>query len=275
MQKNSLLCMVTMTRSNIRYFVRARVLDVLGACSSISPGVHILNGHLLNADNVGTFKKLLKGLKNKADLVNFDTASELITNSTSKELSKEKCVAFSFDDGYEDCYSRIEPILNEFSVRGAYFINPALLGVDREALQAIDFFNNQAPLVERRGFMSQAMVKDLSNNGCVIGAHTIDHLRLVNLPCETSVKQIMGCKELLENITGKSCEYFAWTYGKYTDIDRFSLDIALSNFKFVYSSDRYGEYFGRFSLGNVINRRHFECDWPLNHVNYMLSKVRR
>ena len=114
------------------------------------------------------------------------------------------------------------------------------------------------------------MIKELHNNGFIIGNHSMDHARLVGLSEKEIQHQIKNSKNLIENHIQSECNYFAWTYGKLSDIDETSLNAALKQHEFIFSGDNYTKYH---SINNdkIINRRHIEGDWPFTHIKYFLS----
>lgn len=62
--------------------------------------------------------------------------------------------------------------------------------------------------------LTREMVANLARNGIEIGGHTISHPILTSLDDEVSRREIAGCKQELEAITGKPVRYFAYPNGK-------------------------------------------------------------
>jgi peptidoglycan/xylan/chitin deacetylase (PgdA/CDA1 family) len=249
--------------------VRSMFLSVAGKFGrKISNGIHILNGHVASFSpdkKRGVFDKQLKSLRNECEFIKIEKAVALIKGGAKVD---QPLVAFTFDDGYLDCYTDIAPALDRFNTNAAFFINPNFMDGSAEYREAL--FRERVPDIPVRGVMDRQMVIELAESGFMIGAHTMDHLRLVGLPTSQVSEQIIGSKLAIEGLIKRPCEYFAWTYGKFSDIDSDSLSLALNSFDYVFSSDRYGEYM----TSGVCNRRHFECDWPYSHVRYFLSKER-
>lgn len=50
-----------------------------------------------------------------------------------------------------------------------------------------------------------------------IGAHTINHVSLASLSCESQREEIWGGKEQLENIINRPIESFSYPFGKQKD----------------------------------------------------------
>ncbi len=101
--------------------------------------------------------------------------------------------------------------------------------------------------------------------------HVDGNIKLIGLTHEELITQIVDSKQIIEEKINGNCDYFAWTYGSMNDIDDNALDMALNNHNYIFSCDNYTKYH---SINNskIINRRHIEGDWPINHVNYFLAK---
>lgn len=253
----------------IRQFLRHSYLSTAGKFSVISPGVHILNGHVIantRTHGVDKFRNLLKHLSSSADFINIETACQWILE---KKQVERPSIAFTFDDGFDDCYFEIAPVLEEFDVNAAFFINPNFTCGNETYIH--NFLRDKAPHLVFRKPMSVAMIQELNERGFVIGAHGLDHENLSSDNPDFLEHQIKDCKDRVEILTSSACDYFAWPFGKYTDISNRALDMVNHLFKYNFSSDQYSYY----TSGNVFNRRHFECDWPASHLHYFLSIKRQ
>lgn len=248
----------------VRKQARELVLNSLGAFSVPQPGVHILNGHRTQGENEPqTFRQLLSELAKQVKFVRFEDAVRMITNH---EKPQEPLVAFTFDDGFMDCYDYFLPILEEFGVNACLFVNPNYVEGDNEYVQN---FNNTAVLTPNKQPMRWNHLKELSDRGHVIAAHTMDHY-MINVDDEDILRyQIETCKKVIEDNIDKTCECFAFPYGKLSQANNKAIDIAFKAYKYVFSQSDYKHYFS--FDGRVINRRHFEPFWPISHVRYFLS----
>ncbi|OFY72485.1 MAG: hypothetical protein A2275_17990 [Bacteroidetes bacterium RIFOXYA12_FULL_35_11] len=253
--------------SNLRKHIRHYTLNLLSLMSKPKPGVHILNGHFLSLNNSTSnivFKILLEKLiKIGINLINIQDACDKIIN---KSFSIKNCeVAFTFDDGFEECFTKIAPVLDSYNLKAAFFVNPGFIDGNENYRQ--NFLKNIVCINSPKNPMSWNQLIKLKNNNHIIGAHTLDHQRLQAAPeAET---QIVKCKELIQEKTNGTCDYFAFPYGRLEDFDELSLQIASKYYKFIFSQSDYRNYFS--FQGKVINRRHFECDWPHRHVLYFLK----
>ena len=249
-----------------RKYLRNSFLSTIGRLKGVSEGIHILNGHYISRSKPleETFLQLLKKINNHSDLVNFEDAIEAIEN---KDFVGNKLVAFSFDDGFKECYTMIAPSLQKFNVNAAFFINPGFVNGN---LSYIENFCKNIVHVKKEP-MSWLQIKELYNNGYVIGNHTYDHLRLSEVPSNLHYKQIVDSKLVIEQNIGGKCDYFAWPYGKESDINTEALDLAMANHKYLFAAQGAEEY-NFLGMKNVLNRRHIEGDWPISHVRYFLSR---
>jgi peptidoglycan/xylan/chitin deacetylase (PgdA/CDA1 family) len=250
----------------MRNLFRNTVLSTLGSFKKIANGVHILNSHYIAREDVSQeiFHDLLKKISSQAELINFEDAVDLIDK---KQTQNKKCIAFSFDDGFEECYSKISPILKDFNTNAAYFINPGF--IDGDEIYINNFQQNKVHV--NKPPMTWKQIKELHQQGFIIGNHTHDHVKLVGLNSDEIHHQIITSKKLIETNLNTKCDYFAWTYGNMNDIDNNALKTALNEHQFIFSCDNYTKYNSN-NNPKIINRRHIEGNWPITHINYFLSK---
>ena len=252
-----------------RKIARGLILDVLGSFAEPQAGIHILNGHRIALKNPceEIFHSQLRKLEKLVRFIRFEDAVELII---SKVVVSEPLVAFSFDDGFEECHSMIAPVLEDFNINAAFFINPNFVSGNREY---IDYFTNNVVKTPGKLPMSWEQIKDLHNRGHVIGAHTLDHYNINDDNIEELEHQIGECRTVVEQHIGVPCDYFAFPFGRLEHANSHSIDIAVRHYPYVFSQSDYKNYFS--FGGRVINRRHFEPDWPIIHLNYFLNTERK
>lgn len=249
---------------SFRSMLRRRCLDILGLFSMPAPGIHILNGHRIEDEpQPETFRKLLQQLSFYVEFIKIEDAVAMIER---KEIANKSLVAFTFDDGFMECYEIFAPILEEFDINGLFFVNPHFVEGDEAYIRN---FNDNVVLTPNKRPMRWAHLQELAQRGHIIGAHTMDHY-MINTNEEHVLRyQIETCKELIAEKVGKPCEYFAFPYGKLDHANQQSIDIACRKYRHVFSQSDYKHYFS--FQNTVINRRHFEPFWPLNHVKYFIS----
>lgn len=252
-----------------RSLIRGIILDILGKFSMPQNGVHILNGHFIASHEApqDIFFKLLEGLSKITRLIDIQDASELVR--TGKTNVTEKLVAFTFDDGFEECFTKIKPVLDHFGIKAAFFINPNFVDGDKAYIK--NYLENVVYLDGYKLPMGWDKLAVLKNQGHIIGAHTMDHLRL-NIQDEQMLQyQIENCKQVIEKKLNGTCDYFAYPYGRLADISKEAVNMAYHLYKYNYTQSNHKQYLS--FNGRFINRRHFEGNWPLAHVNYFLKKA--
>ena len=89
-----------------------------------------------------------------------------------------KPIVLTFDDGYEDNYSTMLPILEAHQMTAVVFVITNELG--------------------RPGYLTFDELKDMQRRGIEIGSHTSDHLPLTTLDETTRLRQIRESKIFLE-----------------------------------------------------------------------------
>ncbi|GAB3784381.1 polysaccharide deacetylase family protein [Spirosoma horti] len=107
-----------------------------------------------------------------------------------------KPIMLTFDDGDLDQYTVAAPELEKHGFKGAFFIMTVAIG--RHGKQP---------------YMDKTQIKDLSDRGHAIGAHTWDHHNVKKYQGEDWKIQIEEPKAKLEAIVGKPIKYFAYPFG--------------------------------------------------------------
>lgn len=250
---------------NIRSVLRGTFLSIAGQFSKPAPGVHILNGHrTLGECEPDTFRKMVRKLSEQVKIINVEEAVQMIVNH---ERPTKPVVAFTFDDGFEECYTVFAPVLEEFGVNALFFVNPNYVEGDESYIK---HFNDVTVRTPGKLPMRWDHLRELRDRGFIIGAHTMDHY-LTALDDEKVLRyQIVDCKKVIEEKIGQPCVYFAWPYGRLEHTSNKAVDLACTTYEYVFSQSDYKHYFC--FNGRVINRRHFEPFWPISHVKYFISK---
>ena len=104
-----------------------------------------------------------------------------------------KPIMLTFDDTDLDQFTIARPTLEQYGYKGMYFVMTVSLG--------------------RPHYMTKAMVKQLSDEGNIIGSHTWDHHNVKKYQGQDWVTQIDKPTKTLEDITGKKINYFAYPFG--------------------------------------------------------------
>ena len=255
--------------SQVRSLARNIALDYLSRKSLPADGIHILNGHMASKfhPNTDLFHLVLEELSKVVTLIDFDEASFLISK---RKIVNHPLVAFSFDDGFEEHHSIIAKVLDDFRVKGCFFINPGFIESNQSYIDNFTYNVTKSP---GKMPMNWSQVKDLHTSGHIIGAHTLDHFCVSDGDFSEVKFQISESKIILEDKLEYNCSYFAYPFGRIEHANQESIDFAFELFEYVFTQSNYKEYFS--FEGKAINRRHFEPYWPINHIKYFLSHEKK
>lgn len=108
----------------------------------------------------------------------------------------EKPIMITFDDTDLDQFTVAAPELKKYGFKAVYFIMTVSIGK-----------------MGKVKYMNSDQIKQLSDEGNVIGSHTYDHKNVKKYVAEDWVTQIEKPTKRLEAITGKKIEYFAYPFG--------------------------------------------------------------
>ena len=104
-----------------------------------------------------------------------------------------KPVMITFDDTRLEHFTVAAAELNKYGFKGVFFIMTVSLN--------------------RPGYMSKEQVKQLSDEGHVVGLHTWNHKNVKTYTDEDWQTQIEKPKKVLEQIVGEPVDYFAYPFG--------------------------------------------------------------
>ena len=178
-----------------------------------------LNQHLQPHLDIKQFENIIKMLNENYCFLKPD---EIFNN-------KKKGILLTFDDGFQNNYNNVIPILNSYDIPGLFFIstqhviepnnwlsfikqNMKKYTVNQDILSAdlkIDYFD---------GLTKDQIIKMANNPLHTIGSHTVTHPDLTKLSVTNIDSELINSKNYLENITNKPIEYFAYPYGSYNKI---------------------------------------------------------
>ena len=113
----------------------------------------------------------------------------------------EKTIVLSFDDGYENFYSRAMPLLSKYCFTASLFMTS---GWVREA-------RPYGPGIPQ--MLSWVQLSDLARSGIEIGAHSVTHPELDQLTDERLHDELFSSKKQLEDKLGMEVPGLAYPFG--------------------------------------------------------------
>lgn len=145
--------------------------------------------------NPYVFEKQLKTLKEN----NFHTyfVKDISDILDGKILYSSKSAILTFDDGYEDFYTVVFPLLKKYQIKATLYVVNNFIG--------------------RRGFLNKKQIEELIDSDLVeIGSHTLDHTYLKFISKSLVYKEIFESKKNLEKTFAINVKTFAYPYGAFT-----------------------------------------------------------
>ena len=128
----------------------------------------------------------------------FLTASELLARPRDAD---GLAVGITFDDGFEDNYTYLFPLLKKHQIK-------------------ITLFAAQQSVFPSKPMLCEAQIKEMSVSGLVeFGGHTVTHIDLNATAAAAAEAEIQANKQWLESTTGQPCRAFAYPFGKYSERD--------------------------------------------------------
>jgi len=114
-------------------------------------------------------------------------------------------VALTFDDGYEDNFTNVLPVLEEFGIPATIFVSTDFIGTTRDV--------RGIPMKH----VSREQLVQLQKSDLVdIQAHGMSHRRLTTLDTADARREMERSQWQLADIVGKPCTLFAYPFG---DVD--------------------------------------------------------
>lgn len=254
----------------IRNFLRAFVLDIISYNSKPSNAIHILNGHFvseLNDTNQSkVFEDFIQNAMRRYDFISLEDAIYKLQNNIQ---IKTPSLVLTFDDGFEECFYIIFPILKKYNISATFFINPYSINLTDNHLKK-SFINENLRIKFDKNFLTWEMLIEMSKNNQIIGSHTFSHKILKNLTKEELQKEIIHSRDLIESKLNTKCKYFAFPFGNENYYDDNSFNLANEVYEYTFTSENYKFYFDKKSI-KTLSRRHFEPYWNFKHILYFTS----
>lgn len=110
----------------------------------------------------------------------------------------EKPIIITFDDGYEDFYTDVFPIIKKHSIQVTQYL-------------VVNFIGNP-------NYLKDEQIRILIKSGLIeFGSHTLTHVNLKSVPAAQAQYEISKSKSSLERIYKMPISTFAYPYGSYTE----------------------------------------------------------
>jgi peptidoglycan/xylan/chitin deacetylase (PgdA/CDA1 family) len=120
-------------------------------------------------------------------------------------------VVITFDDGYQDFYRNVFPILRDRKFSAVIFVLP-------------DFIDGKITLPRYRHLKGDSrsvtweMLREMQEGGITVGAHSVTHRELTGLDSREVKLEIEGSADIIEKQSGIRPKWFSYPRGKYSPI---------------------------------------------------------
>ncbi len=126
------------------------------------------------------------------------TLATLMDALAGKRALPARPIVLTFDDGYADFATVVEPVLSLYGFVATDFV--------------------VSGFVNRPRYMSAAQILQMEADGMVIGSHTVHHVDLAAVPPAAARAEIADGKSALESLLGHPVLDFAYPYGGFTAV---------------------------------------------------------
>lgn len=156
------------------------------------------------------FDSHLRGLKRRGYRI--ISLEELHRLFHTRNTNFDKLIVLSFDDGFENFYTKGLPILAQHKVPASVFLVADCIGNTNK------WCIEQGDVTEP--MMTVEQIREARKIGMEFGSHTITHPNLPECEDEHASAEIGASKKQIESMVGFPIDWFSYPYGYYGDRDR-------------------------------------------------------
>jgi peptidoglycan/xylan/chitin deacetylase (PgdA/CDA1 family) len=193
----------------------------------------------------------------------FQTVS--MDNVLERQRSSAPRFVISFDDGFESVLKYAAEGLREHKFIAIQFLVADLLGRTNEW----DFGRR----IGIESLMDRTQVREWLLLGHEIGAHTLTHPKLTEIPLSRTREEIYASKKKLEDLFGVPVRHFAYPYGDRNQ--QVAAIVQEAGFQTACTTDsecvRVGD--DPFQLGRLMARERNLLDWGASHVRKSFRRL--
>ena len=186
---------------------------------------HRVNNNPSNIDgspSVDFFHKQIKFLYQRGYY--FASLKELIKWCKGLIELPKNSIAITFDDGYEDNYTNVFPILKKYSAKATIFLIYNYIGqtryfsYNRSVPQKILPEDYKPSTDLKHKYLNVNQITEMHKSSLIdFGSHTLSHGSLTYCDIEIAEREITESKEALEDLLNIPIETFCYPYGHYNN----------------------------------------------------------
>ena len=121
-----------------------------------------------------------------------------------------RSVILTFDDGYDDNYTELLPLLRKYNVKATVFMIADAMGMQHK--------------------MTEEQVREMADSGLVsIQSHGLTHADMDAMDEETLIRELGESQRILTHVTGRQPSVLCYPTGRYSDL---TLEVAERYYNF-------------------------------------------
>jgi peptidoglycan/xylan/chitin deacetylase (PgdA/CDA1 family) len=132
--------------------------------------------------------------------------SELVDALARRQVISPKSVVLTFDDALLDFYCQAAPVLRRLGLPATVFVPTGHCGRTTR-------WATQLSSAEEWPLMSWQQLREVAEQGFILGAHSVSHPMLTKITPEAALREIADSKAELETRISKPVEFFCYPYG--------------------------------------------------------------
>lgn len=229
--------------NNIRFFLKKNIIEALNLgkflSSYNSDMLRIIMFHDTPKNEHVIYERQIKYLISTGWKI-LDPR-KFIKDKINKKNFLGKNIVITFDDGLKSNKELAERLKIKFGIKSIFFV-PYLFIKMKKTNEIKKFCLDKLKINKKKYYKLNLNLNDLKNlinNGHVVGSHTINHFNLKKINnLKVLNNEIVGSKKLLTKSLKKKIHTFAFTYGTLKDISQDSINISLKNYDLIFSGIR-------------------------------------
>ncbi len=112
----------------------------------------------------------------------------------------------TFDDGYDDFYSDVYPLIAQYGLKPLVFLAAGRIG----DWNRWDYGKN----LRKRRLLNAEQIRELQRHGVQFGSHSLTHPSLPDLSARDLRREVQDSKHRLEDLLGEAVNTFAYPFGE-------------------------------------------------------------
>jgi len=188
------------------------------------------------------FKKQLQELQKKWNIISPERFEKMISGI---EPIQDNNLLITFDDGLISNRIVAEKVLNPLGIKAIFFVVTDFIDIKNVDSAQQFIADNIIPKARKEEIpthwynMQWEDLSALIEQGHTIGSHTKKHTRLSSCNNKDElIEELVISAKYIESKLGKKVEHFAYTFGNIESFSNAAMEVAKSQFSFIYSGVR-------------------------------------